>query len=124
RAASPNDALLIATLIPNAPNGGDGTDIGAIELAADQVPPPPKAALAVTVRGKSVGSGTLLLPASLLPLNCTVTVVSMTACTIELRATKATKLRASLPKNTLLAEGSATSANGVGQLNLKVKLTR
>jgi hypothetical protein len=119
-----NGPRLVDTLIPNAPNGGDGTDIGAIELAADQVPPPPKAALAVTVRGKSVGSGTLLLPASLLPLNCTVTVVSMTACNIELRATRATKLRASLPKNTLLAEGSATSASGVGQLNLKVKLTR
>jgi CSLREA domain-containing protein len=120
---------VVDTGLPNAADGGDGTDIGAVELAADQVvlpPPPPKATFGVTVRGKPISPGTPLLPASLLPLDCSVTVVSMTSCSIELRSVKATKLskKVTLPTNTLLAEGVANSAAGATNLSVKVKLTR
>ena len=108
--------------------GGDGTDIGAVELAADQVvlpPPPPKATFDVTVRGKSISPGTPLLPASLLPFDCSVTVVSINGCTIELRAIKAYRItkKSTVAKNTLLAEGVATSGPGTSKLSVKVKLT-
>jgi hypothetical protein len=119
---------LVDTGIANPSPGGDGTDIGSVELPADQVvvPPPPKATFAVTVRGKSISPGTPLVPASLLPLDCAVTVTSMTSCSIELRSNKATKIskKVTIAKGSLLAEGVATSANGVTQLSVKVKLTR
>ena len=120
---------LIDTGLPNAPSGGDGTDIGAVELPADQVvlpPPPPAATFAVTVRGKAISPGTPLLPASLLPFDCKVTVVSMTSCSIELRSLKATKIskKVTVPKGALLAEGTVSSANGSTTLSVKVRTTR
>jgi outer membrane protein OmpA-like peptidoglycan-associated protein len=115
--------------IPNAAHGGDGTDIGAVELAADQVvlpPPPPQATFDVTVRGKSITPGTPLLPANLLPFDCKVTVVSMTSCSIELRSLKPAKIsrKVTIPKGALLADGVVSSANGATSLSVKVRLTR
>jgi hypothetical protein len=108
--------------------GGDGTDIGAVELAASQVvlpPPPPKATFDVTVRGKSISPGTPLLPASLLPFNCSITVVSMSECKIELRSLKSTRIskKSRVAQGSLLAEGIATSAAGATNLAVRVKLT-
>jgi hypothetical protein len=108
--------------------GGDGTDIGAVELPADQVvlpPPPAKATFAVTVRGTSITPGTPLLPASSTPLDCAVTVVTMTSCSIEIRSAAATRLskKTTIPKGALLAEGVGTAASGTTKLSLKVNLT-
>jgi hypothetical protein len=118
---------LIDTGLPNAA-GGDGTDIGAVELAADRVvlpPPSAKATFAVTVRGTSITPGTPLLPASSSPLDCAVTVVTMTSCSIQIRSQAATRLskKSSIPKGALLAEGVGTAASGATQLSLTVKLT-
>jgi hypothetical protein len=127
-----NAARLVDTALPNPASGGDGTDIGAVELAADAVvippppPPPPKATFGVSVGGKSIASGAPLLPASATPLNCAVTAVTMTSCNIEIRSASKTRLskKSSIPKGALLAEGTGRSASGATQLSLKVKLTR
>ncbi|MDX6659146.1 MAG: hypothetical protein QOH62_3939 [Solirubrobacteraceae bacterium] len=121
---------LVDSGLPNAA-GGDGTDIGAVELRADQVvlpplpPPPAKATFAVTVRGTSITPGTPLLPASSTPLDCAVTVVTMTSCSIEIRSAAATRLskKTTIPKGALLAEGVGTATSGTTKLSLKVKLT-
>lgn len=121
-----NADRVVDTGIPNAPKG-DGTDIGAVELAADQVvlpPPPPKATFDVTVRGVSISPGTPLLPAGTLPLDCQTTVVTMLSCNVELRSLAAVRSgRTRIPKGALLAEGSATSNAGAGRLSLKVQVT-
>jgi CSLREA domain-containing protein len=123
-----NAPRLVDTALPNPSGGGDGTDIGAVELAADQVvlpPPPPSATFAVTVRGRGISPGTPLLPASTTPLHCAVTVVSMSSCHISLRLIKPFKLskKTTLAKGTLIAEGIASSASGATALDVKVKFT-
>jgi hypothetical protein len=123
-----NAERLVDTAISNPPGGGDGTDIGAIELAADAVvlpPPPPRSTFAVSVRGKPINPGTPLVLAGSTPLDCAVTVVTMTSCSIEIRSPAATKLskKVTIPKGALLAEGTGTAASGATQLSLKVKLT-
>lgn len=123
-----NAARLVDTALPNPPSGGDGTDIGAVELAADAVviPPTPKASFAVSVRGKPISAGAPLLPATLTPLDCGVTVVTMTSCNVQLRSPAAAKAgkKTSIPKGALLAEGVGTAAAGATQLSLKVTLTK
>jgi outer membrane protein OmpA-like peptidoglycan-associated protein len=119
---------VVDTGIANAADGGDGTDIGAVELAADQVvlpPPPPKATFDVSVAGKSISPGTPLLLARTLPLDCKVTVVTMTSCSIELRAKSSVKTgkKTKVPAGALLAEGTASSGAGATQLSVKVQLT-
>ncbi len=117
--------------------GGDGTDIGAVELPASAVVVPPAPtpspnptaapdpALTVTAGALPIATGTPLLPASLTPLTCSVTIVKLTSCDVAIRATGPIKLtkKRTLPTGTLLAEAQPSSAEGAATLGAKALLT-
>ena len=117
------------------PAGGDGTDIGAVELAKAAVvipppPPPPPApptqAFTVTLQGGLLGgSSTPLLVAGFTPVNCLVSFGGLSSCVIEVRAAKDTKAGSvTLPAGKLLANGSATGPGDTPELETGVTLTQ
>lgn len=121
---------LVDTALPNAGGGGDGTDIGAVELPAPAVvipPPPVSPAPTFTVAAGTVpiSPGTPLLPASLTPLTCAVTIVKMTGCDVAIRSTGAIKVskQNTVPRGALLAEAQPTSSEPVATLSGKARLT-
>ena len=118
-------------------SGGDGTDIGAVELNKDQVvlppgpppppppPPPPTPAFSALLRGVPLGgTSTPLLIAGTTPVACNATVETISSCVIEVRATNATSTRATVPAGTLLAYGAAATSIGTAHLQTGVRLTR
>ena len=72
------DPRTVDTAIPNAP-GGDGTDIGAVELPASSVviPPKPQAGFSASIRGVTLGSGSPLLIGNWTPVSCAVKIGSL-----------------------------------------------
>ncbi len=124
------ESRLVDTALPNPAGGGDGTDIGAVELPAQAVviPPPPPAptpTFAVAAGAVPIAPGTPLLPASLTPLTCAVTIVKLTGCDVAIRAAAPVKVskKVTVPAGALLAEAQTTSAEGVATLTGKAKLT-
>jgi hypothetical protein len=81
-------ARTVLTGIPDPP-GGDGTDIGAVELAASQVvvPPPFSVNILSTLRppGTPLGTGKPLLIGTLTPVKCAVRTGTLSSCAIVLR---------------------------------------
>jgi hypothetical protein len=105
--------------------GADGTDIGAVELPASSVVVPSTDPVLTVSAGKTpIGSATPLLPVSSTPITCTVTLVELTGCDVEIRSLKKIKLsgKETIPKGTLLAEARSSSP-GATTLKGKVKLT-
>lgn len=127
------EARLVDTALANPPGGGDGTDIGAVELASAAVvipvtptpSPAPAPAFAVAAGATPITSGTPLLPASLTPLTCSVTIVKLTGCDVAIRTTGPIKLskKKTVRTGTLLAEAQPTSAAGAATLSGKAVLT-
>jgi hypothetical protein len=129
-------ARTVLSGLPLAP-GGDGTDIGAVELPASSVvlppvptptptpAPAPAPPFSVTLRGAPLGGGgTPLLVAGSTPVNCTIVFSSMGSCVIEVRAASTTTARAkTVAKGTLLASGEATAAGGATSLSTTLTLT-
>lgn len=78
----------VLTGIPGPP-GGDGTDIGAVELAAGGVivPPPFTVNILSTLRppGTALGTGTPLLIGAQTPIKCAVRTGTLASCAIVLR---------------------------------------
>ena len=125
---------LVDTALPNPAGGGDGTDIGAVELPADAVvippapspsPAPAAPTFAVTAGATPIAPGTPLLPASLTPLTCAVTIVKMTGCDVAIRAAAPVKVskKTTVPAGALLAEAQTTASEGVATLSGKARLT-
>lgn len=99
----------VDTAIPNPP-GGDGTDIGAVELPASEVVPP---TFTVSVRGITLGGSTKpLVVGSSTPVDCTVTRETMKACVIEVRS-----------GGKLVASGEVTDSAGATALSTEVTPT-
>jgi hypothetical protein len=113
------DPRTVDTAIPNPP-GGDGTDIGAVELPAASVviPPPtptptPTAGFSVSIRGVALGgSATPLLIADSTPVTCSVKSGALASCVIEVRS-----------GGKLLATGEATATTATTQLTVEVTPT-
>lgn len=110
------DARTVDTWIPNAP-GGDGTDIGAVELRANQVapaPPSPTSGFSVAVRNTPLGSkgSDPLLVGSQTPVTCAVKSGTLESCVIEVRGA-----------GKLLASGETSNPNGSSTLTVKVHPT-
>ncbi|MCW2992050.1 MAG: hypothetical protein JWM73_2644 [Solirubrobacterales bacterium] len=119
------------------PAGGDGTDIGAVELAKSAVvipvppapptpPPAPKQAFTVTLRGLKLGAlRPPLLIAGSTPVGCSVSFGSIASCAIEIRAAGATKTRSTtVAAGTLLANGEVVATTQSSFLSTGVRLTR
>ncbi len=107
--------------IPNPP-GGDGADIGAVELPASSVivpppptlPTPPSAGFSASIRGTLLGGPTTpLLVGNSTPVTCAVKVGTLASCVIEVRSTR----------GTLLANGEVTATSAATTLATKVTLT-
>jgi predicted outer membrane repeat protein len=96
--------------IPDPP-GGDGTDIGALELSANSVTVPP-AGFSATVNKAAFGSGSPLLVGSSTPVSCAVRLGTLRSCALEVRS----------KKGTLLASGEATST-GAASVSMVVTPT-
>lgn len=124
-----NQARTVETDVADAAAGGDGTDIGAVELDKSAVTPPPPAptqAFSVAIRGAGLGgAGTPLIVAGSTPVDCTVSLGTISSCVIEIRAVGATKTRASktVAKGALLASGAVTASSPVTKLTTKLTLT-
>ncbi len=89
------------------PPGGDGTDIGAVELSASSVP----TVLQATLRGTLLSSAVSpLLPGTASPIDCTVRIGTLNSCVIHVAS-----------GGKLLADGDAQSPTGA--TTLAVSLT-
>ena len=120
-----NQPRTVGTALPDRP-GGDGTDIGAVELPASSVfipqappvvapPPAPTATFSVFVRGVPLGGAhTPLLVAGSTPVDCSISFGTMSSCVIEVRA---------LSGGALLASGEVTSTAHAAVLATTVTLT-
>ena len=94
------------------PPGGDGTDIGAVELPARSVVVPIE--FTASIRGKLIGGPTTpLLVGNTTPVTCAAKFGKLSSCVIEVRTSK----------GTLLASGEATSKTPVPRLSAKVTPT-
>jgi hypothetical protein len=91
------------------PPGGDGTDIGAVELPASSVP----TVLAATLRGTLLSSAVSpLLPGTASPIDCTVRIGTLNSCVIHI-----------VSGGKLLADGDAQSPTGAATLAVPVTPT-
>jgi outer membrane protein OmpA-like peptidoglycan-associated protein len=98
------------------PPGGDGTDIGAVELPAPppSTPPPSPAGFSASVRGQLIGGPTTpLIVRGITLVNCSVKTGTLTSCSIRINA----------PSGKLLARGTATSSTPVKSLSMYVTAT-
>jgi CSLREA domain-containing protein len=110
------NARTVETAIPNPP-GGDGTDIGAVELPASSVvippTPTPTAGFSVSIRGTALGgAATPLLIADSTPVTCSVKSGTLASCVIQVVA-----------KGKLLASGAAIATKATTQLVAEVTPT-
>jgi CSLREA domain-containing protein len=95
------------------PPGGDGTDIGSVELPVSAVVVP-RAGLSATIRGKLLGGPkTLLLAGSSTPVKCSVRIGTLASCIIEVKSSG----------GKLLADGAATTSASTTSLSVTVTLT-
>jgi hypothetical protein len=95
------------------PPGGDGTDIGSLELPASAVVLP-NAGLTVRIRTTTLGGAAkALLVGNTTPVTCAVTTGTISSCVIEVRS----------PKGTVLASGETTSTSVGGSLTTTVNPT-
>lgn len=95
------------------PAGGDGTDIGAVELPASSVVVP-NAGLSASIHGTLLGGPkTPLLVGSSTPVKCAVRIGTLSSCVIEVRS----------GKGKLLADGEVTTAGSATTLPIKMMLT-
>ena len=135
------DARTVETGLANA-DGGDGSDIGAVELARSAVfiPPPPPAptpapapppaapaqSFTVTLEDTLLGgTNTPLLVSGFTPVTCRASLGGLSSCVIEIRAAKDSKVGSVvLPAGKLLANGSVTGAGDDTQLQTGVRLTQ
>jgi hypothetical protein len=91
------------------PPGGDGTDIGAVELPASSVP----AVLSATLRGTLLSNAvSSLLPGSASPINCAVRIGTLNSCVIHI-----------VSGGKLIADGDAQSSTGSGGLAVSINPT-
>jgi hypothetical protein len=91
------------------PPGGDGTDIGAVELPASSVP----TVLHATLRGTLLSSAVSpLLPGTASPIDCAVRIGTLNSCVIHVVA-----------GGKLLADGDAQSTTGSSTLAVSVNPT-
>jgi hypothetical protein len=90
------------------PSGGDGTDIGAVELPAASVPTIFTSSLRGTLLSSAVSP---LLPGTASPINCTVRIGTLTSCVIHV-----------VSGGKLIADGDAQSA-GATTLSVPVAPT-
>jgi hypothetical protein len=112
----PNFFRTVDTAIPN-PAGGDGTDIGSVELTADEVVVPPKppatqAGFSVSVNGASLGGSGRPLIGNRTPGRCSVKTGTLNSCVIEVRSS-----------GKLLASGEATASGSTKSLTVYVHPT-
>ena len=110
------DPRTVVTGLPK-PAGGDGTDIGSVELPASSVvipaTPAPTAGFSVQIRGTLLGgSATPLLIDDSTPVTCSVKSGTLASCVIEVRA-----------GGKLLASGEATATSPTTQLSAEVTAT-
>jgi CSLREA domain-containing protein len=108
------DPRTVDTGIPNAP-GGDGTDIGSVELPASSVvvPPTPTAGTTLSIRGAGLNfSSRPLLVGNQTPVTCAVKTGVLHSCVIEIRT-----------GNNLLGSGEVTSTGGTSSLTTTVQPT-
>jgi hypothetical protein len=101
--------------IPDPP-GGDGTDIGAVELPASAVvvPPAPQAGFSASIRGQLIGGGsTPPLVHGVTHVDCAVRTGTLSSCSVEVRSTG----------GKLLARGESTTTSPVKSLSTVVSLT-
>ena len=95
------------------PPGGDGTDIGSVELPVSAVVVP-RAGLSATIRGKLLGGPkSLLLAGSSTPVRCSVRIGTLASCIIEVRSSG----------GKLLADGATTTSRSTTSLSVTVTLT-
>jgi CSLREA domain-containing protein len=77
------DPRTVDTAVPN-PSGGDGTDIGAVELSSGQVAPARDTGFSADVGGQRLGgASTPLLIAGVTPVSCRVRVGPLGSCQLE-----------------------------------------
>lgn len=104
--------------IPNPP-GGDGTDIGAVELPASAVvvptpTPPSPAGFSASIRGQLIGGGsTPPLVHGATRVDCAVRTGTLSSCSVEIRSNG----------GRLLARGESTTTSPVKSLSTVVSLT-
>jgi hypothetical protein len=106
----------VDTAVPN-PSGGDGTDIGAVELPASSVVVPSTdpgfrvgIRTTLTLPGNPLGTGTPLLVGDQTPVTCTVRVGTLRTCQIELRS-----------GTRVIASGSASDRNPTNTITAVVE---
>jgi hypothetical protein len=91
------------------PPGGDGTDIGAVELPASSVP----AVLSATLRGQLLSSAVSpLLPGSASPVDCSVRIGTLNSCVIHV-----------VSGGKVIADGDAQISTGSSTLAVSVNPT-
>jgi len=94
------------------PPGGDGTDIGSVELPARSVIVPIE--FTASIHGKPIGgSSTPLLVAGSTPVTCTAKLGKLSSCVVEVRSSS----------GKLLADGESTSSTPVPRLSTNVTPT-
>ena len=95
------------------PPGGDGTDIGSVELPVSAVVVP-RAGLSATIQGKLLGGPkTPLLAGASTPVRCAVRIGTLASCIIQVRS----------GSGKLLADGTATSSHSPTSLSATLNLT-
>jgi hypothetical protein len=104
------------------PPGGDGTDIGSVELPASAVvvptpppqPPPSRAGFSASIRGQLIGGAAIPpLVHGATRVDCTVKTGTLSSCSVEIRASG----------GKLLARGESTTTSPVKSLSTRVSLT-
>jgi hypothetical protein len=95
------------------PPGGDGTDIGSVELPASSVVVP-GAGFSASIHGRLIGGSPVpLLVGGKIPVTCTVKSGTLDSCVIKLYSAN----------GTLLASGSAITNRAVNTLSTHVRIT-
>jgi CSLREA domain-containing protein len=104
------DPRTVQASVPDPP-GGDGTDIGSVELPANAV----AGVFGVSIRGSLLGGPQRLLVAGTsTPATCSVRVGTISNCVIKVRTSN----------NTLIADGSATTAYQKQSLAVRIRPTK
>jgi len=132
----------VDTGVANA-TGGDGSDIGAVELPAASVvvpatpaapgsssggggtTPPPAPAFTVKVGGTTLGgASTALLVAGASPVDCAVSTGALSSCLIEVRTRSASRAaHVRIPAGSLLAFGGEGTDGGGSTITTPARLT-
>ena len=92
------------------PPGGDGTDIGAVELAANQVVIP-TTGFSASVKGKKLGSGRPLV-GNRVPVTCSVGTGSLKSCSVTITSGKTKLATGKATASGTANSGAVTGGNG------------